>query len=75
MLSKSQVMEYYLMNSKEVLAEMLYDTITKYESRLCDNCGWLDKDLICVNESSACYSEYSGRYDNFGCSEFREKVW
>lgn len=34
MLSRETTIECYMMNDKKVIAEMLYDTITKYEERL-----------------------------------------
>lgn len=34
MLSREATIECYMMNDKKVIAEMLYDTITKYEERL-----------------------------------------
>ena len=37
-MTKEQVIQGYLMNSPKVVAEMLYDTIEKYENRSCDNC-------------------------------------
>ena len=43
------------------------------QNRTCDNCKFLDMDLICTNENTPCCSEYSGRYDNFGCSEWEQK--
>ena len=37
-MTKEQVVHGYLMNSPKVVAEMLYDTIEKYENRSCDSC-------------------------------------
>lgn len=37
-MTKEQVIQGYLMNSPKVVAEMLYDTIEKYENRSCDSC-------------------------------------
>ena len=37
-MTKEQVIQGYFMNSPKVVAEMLYDTIEKYENRSCDNC-------------------------------------
>ena len=37
-MTKEQAIQGYLMNSPKVVAEMLYDTIEKYENRSCDNC-------------------------------------
>lgn len=33
-LTKEQIVETYMINSHKVLAEMLYDTITKYEKKI-----------------------------------------
>ena len=33
-LSREQVIVCYMMNDKKVIAEMLYDTITRYESEI-----------------------------------------
>ena len=43
------------------------------QNRSCENCKFLDIDLICTNLNTPCYSEYSGRYDNFRCSEWKSK--
>ncbi len=37
-MTKEQVIQGYLMNSPRVVAEMLYETIERYEDRKCDNC-------------------------------------
>ena len=37
-MTREQVIQGYLMNSPEVVAEMLYDTIERYESRSCESC-------------------------------------
>ena len=36
-MTKEQVIQGYLMNSPKVVAEMLYNTIEKYENRSCEN--------------------------------------
>ena len=33
-MTKDQIIEIYMFNSQKVLAEMLYDTITKYEKKI-----------------------------------------
>ena len=33
-MTKDQIIEAYMFNSQKVLAEMLYDTITKYEKKI-----------------------------------------
>ena len=37
-MTKEQVVQGYLMNSPKVVAEMLYETIERYESMCCDTC-------------------------------------
>ena len=49
------------------------EELEEIQNRTCDNCKFLDTDLICTNENTPCCSEYSGRYDNFGCSEWESK--
>ncbi len=39
-LTKEQVVQGYLLNSPKVVAEMLYETIERYENRKCDNCKY-----------------------------------
>ena len=39
-MTKEQVIQGYLMNSPKVVAEMLYDTIEKYENRSCESCKY-----------------------------------
>lgn len=72
----------YLYRMKQSNEEMGQEPISIYEAikeleeiqkRSCENCKFLDMDLICTNENTPCYSEYSGRYDNFGCSEWESK--
>ena len=37
-MTRETVIQGYLMNSPKVVAEMLYDTIEKYENKSCQNC-------------------------------------
>ena len=37
-MTKEQVVHGYLMNSPKVVAEMLYETIERYENRSCESC-------------------------------------
>ena len=57
---------------KEYINEAIKE-LEDLQSRSCENCKFLDIDLICTNENTPCYSEYSGRYDNFSCSEWEKK--
>ena len=38
-MTKEQVIQGYLMNSPKVVAEMLYETIERYENRSCETLG------------------------------------
>lgn len=51
----------------DFIIDKMYDY---FESRTCENCKYLDMDLICTNEDTPCCSEYSGRYDNFNCNKW-----
>ena len=37
-MTKEQIVQGYLMNSPKVVAEMLYETIERYENRSCESC-------------------------------------
>lgn len=37
---KEQIVQGYLMNSPKVIAEMLYETIERYENRSCESCKY-----------------------------------
>ena len=71
-LSKEQVIECYLKNSQKVLAELLYDTITRYESRKCSNCKHWSREYenngICAFIS--CQKTDYFTSDKFGCNRF-----
>ena len=47
-MTKEQVIQGYLMNSPKVVAEMLYDTIDKYENRSCENCKYFHQSYLCL---------------------------
>ena len=59
-MTREQVIKGYLMNSPKVVAEMLYDTIERYENRSCERCKYsfdiftgiddslLGEDFICT---------------------------
>lgn len=47
--------------------------LEELQSRTCENCKYLDMDLICTNEDTPCCSEYSGRFDNFNCNKWELK--
>ena len=69
--AKLELNEYgYTISEQNKIIDDIYDS---FENRSCENCKFLDMDLICTNLNTPCYSEYSGRYDNFGCSEWKSK--
>jgi hypothetical protein len=78
-LSKEQVIECYMMNSQKVLAELLYDTITRYESRTCSNCKhWEKRSDRSYDTRSICNNEHINTFNHtfggdFGCNKFEEK--
>jgi len=57
MISKDSVVEAYMINDKRVIAEMLYDTITRYEERNCTNCEWYLND-VCVNREARLCADF-----------------
>lgn len=65
MISRDEVIKTYLINSPKVVAEMLYDTIEKYESRTCENC----KLYIAIK----CPVQERDADDSFGCNKFEPK--
>lgn len=54
---------------KEYIEEAIKE-LEELQNRSCENCKYLDIDLICTNEDTPCYSEYSGRSDNFNCNKW-----
>ena len=76
-MTKEQVIQGYLMNSPKVVAEMLYDTIEKYENRSCENCKFkYVVDSMCTecrcNESPIDYIDFDC-FPFFSCSEWKSK--
>ena len=72
-MTKEQVIQGYLMNSPKVVAEMLYDTIEKYENRSCEGCKYakLAKDSSMKeipNNISTCYHD-------FKCKRYYTDKW
>ena len=51
-MTREDIIEAYMINDKHVIAEMLYDTITKYEEKLkpksCEGCKY----YVSINKSS-----------------------
>ena len=83
-MTKEQVVQGYLMNSPKVVAEMLYETIEKYENRSCDNCknayyqdvtNDLDDDVYSCDEFESSFINIndSGRPKDFSCKKWQSK--
>ena len=61
-MTREDIIEAYMINDKHVIAEMLYDTITKYEEKLksksCEGCKY-DDGAVCRNPIfGACIRAY-----------------
>lgn len=69
-MTRDEVIKGYLMNSPKVVAEMLYDTISRYENRTCKTCNWCI-DEICVNDKSLLCADFVNDY--FCCNKWRAK--
>lgn len=47
-MTREEIIETYMINSKKVIAEMLHDTIQRYESITCETCIHYDeRDRYC----------------------------
>ena len=85
MISRDKMIKCYMINDKKVIAEMLYDTIARYEnkietfeSRVCKNCKHFKPREIEYGEtfiSSACLElEIPSISEDFGCNKFEPKI-
>ena len=87
-MTREHIIEAYMINDKHVIAEMLYDTITKYEEKLksksCEGCKYYFKDEFastCSNESIAIVNAYGSTEPDvylkvsadFSCNKFEPK--
>lgn len=63
--------ECYMFNSKKVLAELLYDTITKYENKKCTTCKHCDD-----AQETMIHCEYFEEFLPVGmsCENWEQKV-
>lgn len=59
----------YIKYSEELINKAIKE-LEELQSRSCENCKYLDMDLICTNEDTPCCSEYSGRFDDFNCNKW-----
>ena len=48
-MTKEQIVQGYLMNSPKVVAEMLYETIERYENRSCESCRYFHQNYLCLD--------------------------
>ena len=67
MLTREEIIECYMINEKHVIAEMLFDTITKYEAELeeinsricCENCQQYESlSKICYQNGCKDYEDW-----------------
>ena len=81
-MTKEQIVQGYLMNSPKVVAEMLYETIERYEGRSCATCRyWNDTCFnVSVNTTGFCmyYGISNGDFEedmkrNFSCNKWKSK--
>ena len=74
-MTKEQAIQGYLMNSPKVVAEMLYDTIEKYENRSCDNCKYWFYKTLETNIETCNFGLISHDYqsDSFCCNKWEAK--
>ena len=69
-MTKEQVIQGYLMNSSKVVAEMLYDTIEKYENRSCANCRYNKEQS---NYMIFCEATWHGFSKDFCCNKWESR--
>ena len=69
-MTREEMLVCYEMNSKKVLAEILYDTITKYENKKCKTCAYY-QDEVCVNSDSPLCTEFVSA--DYGCILWSEE--
>ena len=81
-MTKEQIVQGYLMNSPKVVAEMLYETIERYENRSCESCRhWNDRCFnLSENTTGFCmyYGISNGTFEedmkrNFSCNKWESK--
>jgi hypothetical protein len=74
-MTREHVIEAYMINSKECIAGMLYDTITRYETKICKNCVYCntrgDSFGKCTLGSSPTTNQTVSYY--YGCNRFKAK--
>lgn len=65
-MKKETAVECYMFHTKENIAEMLYETISRYESKKCESCKWTVHKQGCSLLNIVCP-------DNFGCTMWEMK--
>ena len=77
-MTRDNIIEGYMMNSQKVLAEMLYDTIQRYENRTCENCKyWNRRSNKSYDTKNICSNEHINTFNHtfdadFGCNKWKE---
>ncbi len=78
-MTKEQVIQGYLMNSPKVVAEMLYETIERYENRSCESCKFNKEQdnfmifcdaVVCKDGSKMMWHSFTER---FCCNKWESK--
>ena len=75
-MTRDEIIETYMINSKKVIAEMLHDTINRYELRICENCKHLHKSECMEIHDWDCYNDAPSNWSppkDFGCNKFVAK--
>ena len=82
-MTKEQIVQVYLMNSPKVVAEMLYETIERYENRRCESCKYYCPQEYNITEEvldqwihcKQIYAETVGlvNFKNFSCNTWESK--
>ena len=65
-MTKEQVIQGYLMNSPKVVAEMLYETIERYEDRKCNDCKKQNTFMCPV-------TSFDTNMEDFSCNKWQSK--
>ncbi len=76
-MTRETVIEVYLMNSPKVVAEMLYDTIERYENRTCASCKHFELDRFEDNRGT-CRNKNTPTRNfmvdcDYGCNKYEPK--
>ena len=74
-MTKEQVVQGYLMNSPKVVAEMLYETIERYENRSCESCKYWKYVTLTTLVETCTFGLISHEYQSssFCCNKWESK--